>query len=387
MAAWRGFGQWVDSGGHAVTIKALQSTRHQPGKETISVENKNPDWCGRGYVEADGKIAVGFENGVCLSGHLSEDNNALLWEGGHKWNRQEEKREHEKRTHKKQQEDNKPSQHMDEKHEDGSVFAQETQSNSTDALKRETMLLHSWFDRVLLMVMVFVSGVMCLWCLPSMLATVAKTLLMSLASGGALAWWFTPVSIDKVLIILVNAVVIAPFNVALKVLYWPTWPLRQPIYRYIQMVWINNISIPRQHTTFWKATFVPFLDMLPGAFGGILPKDVPFDNIDNAKQEDARDAYRRAVWLVALNKYVKAHTPIGVVNSVGVRLFSQLIMSPTLGWWWMHQVSVPFLPLPEDGDTRPPLPAVVMDIPKCYILDVWRKTYGEDLGRQKCLNE
>lgn len=385
MTTWGGLGKWLDGGGHAVTIKALLSVSNRPqaDKQTISVDNKNPDWCGRGYVEADGKVVVGFENGVCLSGYCSEDSKELLWDGGHVWKRQASSEKiHEKReeitTSSEQSNAQKTQSH-----------AQESQSESVDALKKETMLLHIWLDRMFLMVLIFVSAKMCMWCLPAMVVPVATTMVMSLASGGVLAWWFAPLSIDKVLIILVNVVVIAPFNVLMFLLYYPTWPLRQPLYRWIQMVSINLISIPRITVTFWEANFVKYLDILPGGFTALLPPDAPFQNIDVPSQDVVREALRRAPFIKALSAIIKKNVPAGVMNSITARLLSQLVMLPTLGWWWIHKVYVPFLAMPKppsDGG-RAPLPGVTMHMPKCYILDVWRKNYGEEVGRQKCMNE
>jgi len=255
--------------------------------------------------------------------------------------------------------------------------------------------LRSWFDRMLLVLLVVASLSACSHCLSLAAVQVACTTSFTLASGVLVAWLGGILPIDTVLVLVTNIFVIAPFNVAVVVLYYTTWPLQQPIWRWVQWKAINLISIPPQPhpVSYWDSSFVKFLDILPGAFKALLPPDCPFDDIDAASQESVRDAFDKAPWLQAFGAIVKKQVPAGVLGSLVVRLISQMIMVPTLGWWWIHLVYLNFLPLGHRPPATyvpaeiPPLPPVEMYMPKCYILSEWRKAYGEELGRQKCLNE
>lgn len=384
-------GRWVDGGGHDVTIRALQTKGAQLA---VLVENVNPEWSGRGQVEADGSLAIGFENGVSLSGRISSGGDELQWQGGHIWKRSAVEvasvatLADEPQSPQQQQEKNASLQSQPRQ--------QEAAADAVAALKHELRLVHSCLDRSLLLAFIFVGFSVLMRCLPEAAMYFTHMLGLSLTSGIAVAWVGGVVSIDSVLIVLTNIFVIAPFNVAAVVLYYVTWPLQQPIWRWVQWKLISLISNPPQPVpvSYWDATFVKFLDILPGAFKLLLP----LENIDNNTQAEVRAALDDAWWLKLMGAAVKKNVPAGLLNSLALRMLSQMVMVPTLGWWWLHVIWLGFLPLSSGtgkaetaggaaDDQRATLPPVVLRIPHCYILGAWRKAYGEDLARQKCQNE
>jgi len=407
MALWRGDGSWIDGGGFSARISSAKTSRDA----IVVIDNDNLDWGGRGRIrESDSDVIdVSFNNGRCLSARLV--GSSLQFENGTQW----ERRKFSARrcwakpqtasaaspsasVAKEQEADSQEWQLLagtkDEAGEDmgsGEVVGQGLEGTELH-LQREARLLSIVLERFLSLALVLVS--LCLqWALlPSLYVTT-----VACSSGFVVASSFLlcagVLDIDSVLILLLNAVVLMPYNLVVIILYYLTWPIRMVLYQAFQQWLIYGMSSKKVHPSFLEASYVEFLRVCPEAFNEIIlpadPQIKPFDNIDEATQAQARTAIRNAAFMKKVRAFSAEHLPRGLLNSLGFALVSEMVTIVTIGWWLLGLCWIPLLSMnaQSSASVTRSAPAVSLRIPKCRMLSTARRTWGEQLGRQKCLNE
>lgn len=384
---WCGDGLWEDSGDHKVSITVLPagSAPDYASTDIVVIENSNSEWSGRGPIHGK-NIEVAFNNGITLSADLRDDGAALHWSNGVKWKR------------------SGPQTPAPLKEK--AVSVEKPQTVQSFNLQQEVQLLHSFVDRFLLILLLLGVTAVHWYLVPAVVAPLVFGSYAGIAVGGGVACSFDVLDINGVLMLLVNTIVIAPYNTACFVLYYPLWPVLAVLYQIVQYATIPVMTFGKVRTSFLQSTFIGWLRILPIAYNNIVssdPKFKHFDNIDDATQEQAAEAMRNAPFIKLLAKFAKANIPVGVMNSFVFRLVFFMVMMPTAGWWLVGQCFVPLLPVrpkekhadkadkaeqEEKGEQGPkPLPSVPFYMPQCRLLKVARKEWGEDTGKQKCLNE
>jgi len=255
-------------------------------------------------------------------------------------------------------------------------------------LRKELRGAHNELDYVLLVL--FLAGV-------SFLAdgmTLVRQTGVGFGAAVGAVWWLGALDRRGAMILLINVVILVPFNIGNFVFYWVSYPLRMLCYQALQFIMIPLFSGFKSYKPFKDATFAEMLRVMPHFFNflmtGLDPKYRPFgDNIDDATSDQARDAMTHAP-IFQLLRDVMANVPKGFLNSVVFRLIVQMCILTTLGWWWAGWCYIPLMPLrpEEEGeDVPPPLPPVQIEFTKCKWLKIARDSFGEDIGKAKCVNE
>jgi hypothetical protein len=387
---WCGDGLWYDSGGHKVIIRIDLVNAVATKQPAIVIENSNSDWSGHGSIRGE-MIDVYFHNGVHLSANLACNDTVLEWSNGVSWSRQT---------------------NLVQPDTGHAQIEEPVQAGPRQMdLHHEVVLLHSFVDMFLLASLLV--GVIAMYCSVLPVITIpflcSFTTLPCIVIGASVVYSAKAFDAKGILLLLVNVLIIAPYNAACFLAFYLTWPLRMVVYQVLQYVTIPLMTFGTVHTPFFQSTFVGWLTILPIAYNNILPKDPkfkPFDNIDDATQKQAAEALQNAAFLKFLKKWSGEHIPVGVLNAFAFRLIFFMVMIPTMGWWLVGQCFIPFLPIraqdsqtvgkreeemevegKTESDIPKGLPPVTFVMPQCRLLHDARKQWSESVARQKCLNE
>jgi len=255
-------------------------------------------------------------------------------------------------------------------------------------LRKELREAHNQLDYLLLII--FLTGV----CLLFDSLIPVRTMGVGFAAAVGPMWWLGALEWRGAMILLINVVILVPFNTVNFVVYWVSYPLRMLFYQTIQFILIPLITGGKSLKPFKDATFAELLRVMPHFFSflmtGLDPKYRAFgDNIDDATSDQAREAMIHAPVFHLMNE-VLSNVPKGLLNSIVFRLIVQMLILPTLGWWWAGWCYIPLLPLrseQEGADVPSPLPPVQIKFTECKWLKVASESFGEDIGKAKCLNE
>lgn len=259
-------------------------------------------------------------------------------------------------------------------------------------LKQEVALLHRLLDRILALALLLAALGLEWLLLPTHFAI---ALVLGFGVSVYSAHQTGTIDSNAAGLLALNVFVLAPYNFMLWGGYWLSLLTRLPTYRLCQFLLIPPMTWFKVWKAPWDATFEEWLRILPKAYDIILPTDPklkPFANIDEGSQDEVAQALRHSGFVHWLSKISAEHIPKGLLNSLAFRLIFFMLACPTLGWWLVGPCYVPLLSLKapeseESQESKPTSPPVSFYMPKCRFLKVARNEFGEELGKQKCLNE